>query len=240
MYLCFFFLMIRRPPRSTQSRSSAASDVYKRQIKYCAITLAKTYIIQININCRSNSYSRRSCGCTTKSIAGSYSIGAVSYTHLRAHETPEHLVCRLLLEKKKICPYLPLQSNHVQNHSPLNHNVLFFTVLLLSISAKSQSENDPYTIEIERIYIPGSPAIHSFAFAESNGKWLFAGGRTNGLHGFNPGDAFPKQYSNKNIFVVNPNTLETFSKNIFSDCSYNTADPLRSTNMQQIQLGVGY
>src|SRR5678815_5817277 len=23
----------------------------------------------------------------------------VSYTHLRAHETPEHLVCRLLLEK---------------------------------------------------------------------------------------------------------------------------------------------
>src|SRR5678815_5954466 len=29
-----------------------------------------------------------------------YSI-PVSYTHLRAHETPEHLVCRLLLEKKK-------------------------------------------------------------------------------------------------------------------------------------------
>eukprot|EP00658_Telonema_sp_P-2_P084736 TRINITY_DN9493_c0_g1_i2.p1 TRINITY_DN9493_c0_g1~~TRINITY_DN9493_c0_g1_i2.p1 ORF type:complete len:112 (-),score=31.28 TRINITY_DN9493_c0_g1_i2:21-356(-) len=28
-------------------------------------------------------------------------LEAVSYTHLRAHETPEHLVCRLLLEKKK-------------------------------------------------------------------------------------------------------------------------------------------
>ena len=27
----FFFLMSRRPPRSTQSRSSASSDVYKRQ-----------------------------------------------------------------------------------------------------------------------------------------------------------------------------------------------------------------
>src|SRR5678815_6038874 len=27
------------------------------------------------------------------------SSGSVSYTHLRAHETPEHLVCRLLLEK---------------------------------------------------------------------------------------------------------------------------------------------
>eukprot|EP00658_Telonema_sp_P-2_P057164 TRINITY_DN4562_c0_g1_i3.p1 TRINITY_DN4562_c0_g1~~TRINITY_DN4562_c0_g1_i3.p1 ORF type:complete len:265 (-),score=65.76 TRINITY_DN4562_c0_g1_i3:50-844(-) len=30
-----------------------------------------------------------------------HTIMAVSYTHLRAHETPEHLVCRLLLEKKK-------------------------------------------------------------------------------------------------------------------------------------------
>src|SRR5678815_5995730 len=28
------------------------------------------------------------------------SLISVSYTHLRAHETPEHLVCRLLLEKK--------------------------------------------------------------------------------------------------------------------------------------------
>ena len=30
-HLCFF-LMIRRPPRSTLDRSSAASDVYKRQV----------------------------------------------------------------------------------------------------------------------------------------------------------------------------------------------------------------
>ena len=29
--MCVLFLRIRRPPRSTQSRSSAASDVYKRQ-----------------------------------------------------------------------------------------------------------------------------------------------------------------------------------------------------------------
>src|SRR5678816_3310377 len=38
---------------------------------------------------------------TAISILGTYrAIIAVSYTHLRAHETPEHLVCRLLLEKK--------------------------------------------------------------------------------------------------------------------------------------------
>ena len=31
---------------------------------------------------------------------------AVSYTHLRAHETPEHIVCRLLLEKNKTITHL--------------------------------------------------------------------------------------------------------------------------------------
>ena len=36
--------------------------------------------------------------CDRCSMAG---ICPVSYTHLRAHETPEHLVCRLLLAKKK-------------------------------------------------------------------------------------------------------------------------------------------
>src|SRR5678816_1498708 len=33
-------------------------------------------------------------------VAGVEDCISVSYTHLRAHETPEHLVCRLLLEKK--------------------------------------------------------------------------------------------------------------------------------------------
>ena len=31
-----------------------------------------------------------------------FSIGPVSYTHLRAHETGRNLVCRLLLEKKTL------------------------------------------------------------------------------------------------------------------------------------------
>ena len=33
-------------------------------------------------------------------------IASVSYTHLRAHETVLDLVCRLLLEKKKIKNYI--------------------------------------------------------------------------------------------------------------------------------------
>src|SRR5450756_3188071 len=36
--------MIRRPPRSTQSRSSAASDVYKRQMNARRVELAHRYL----------------------------------------------------------------------------------------------------------------------------------------------------------------------------------------------------
>ncbi|MEO8210177.1 MAG: T9SS type A sorting domain-containing protein [bacterium] len=120
----------------------------------------------------------------------------------------------------------------------------FLTALLCLILftdiIKSQTTTEPYSIELERINMPGTPSIHSFAFAESdelNVKWLFIGGRTNGLHGFNAGDAFPKQFANKNIFVVDPNASLTWSRNIFLDIPLYIADPLRSTNMQHFQDG---
>ena len=91
LMIYFFFLMIRRPPRSTQSRSSAASDVYKRQDLDCGDSLEP------------RAGGADATGPTESSGSGfGASFEAVSYTHLRAHETPEHLVCRLLLEKKNI------------------------------------------------------------------------------------------------------------------------------------------
>src|SRR5678809_1695883 len=69
--------MIRRPPRSTLDRSSAASDVYKRQVFWTARLADRSPSRRGAPNC------------------------PVSYTHLRAHETGRNLVCRLLLEKKK-------------------------------------------------------------------------------------------------------------------------------------------
>mgnify|MGYP003381537123 CR=1 FL=1 len=83
--------MIRRPPRSTLDRSSAASDVYKRQVQSAI---------------EQNGYAEIS---KDDHVADVGDVGAtghyhmpVSYTHLRAHETVLDLVCRLLLEKKKI------------------------------------------------------------------------------------------------------------------------------------------
>eukprot|EP00831_Metopus_contortus_P004031 TRINITY_DN11487_c0_g1_i5.p2 TRINITY_DN11487_c0_g1~~TRINITY_DN11487_c0_g1_i5.p2 ORF type:complete len:104 (+),score=8.16 TRINITY_DN11487_c0_g1_i5:39-350(+) len=55
-HMVFFFLMIRRPPRSTQGVSSAASDVYKRQDIYSSNSIdhksisSREYFIYITSN----------------------------------------------------------------------------------------------------------------------------------------------------------------------------------------------
>ena len=90
--LCFvcFFLMIRRPPRSTLDRSSAASDVYKRQGGALAL---------IEVLAREDHLSV--ARLQVEHVLAGRGTLAVSYTHLRAHETVLDIVCRLLLEKKK-------------------------------------------------------------------------------------------------------------------------------------------
>ena len=112
----FFFLMIRRPPRSTLDRSSAASDVYKRQRIARAARAART--------CRRTS--RRS-GSSTNPAGWWCSARTVSYTHLRAHETVLDLVCRLLLEKKKqpkttTNMHRPEQNTDNRTHTYTNSN----------------------------------------------------------------------------------------------------------------------
>src|SRR5450756_3155540 len=86
--------MIRRPPRSTQSRSSAASDVYKRQQPVLELVLLAPDLLHLRGRISFDHMHH-------PSLMPSSSLTPVSYTHLRAHETRHDLVCRLLLEKKK-------------------------------------------------------------------------------------------------------------------------------------------
>ena len=81
--------MIRRPPRSTLDRSSAASDVYKRQVGGLALHQAVDEELQQHPGRHGD-----------EDVAKERRQQSVSYTHLRAHETVLDLVCRLLLEKK--------------------------------------------------------------------------------------------------------------------------------------------
>ena len=90
MCVVFFFLMIRRPPRSTLDRSSAAADVYKRQVLLAGLLGGVGESVQPD-----------DLGAVAREPGQGVGVEPVSYTHLRAHETVLDIVCRLLLEKKK-------------------------------------------------------------------------------------------------------------------------------------------
>jgi len=115
---------------------------------------------------------------------------------------------------------------------------IFIFLCTLSIFSLKGYSAVPFTIEIEQVQIPGAPSLHSFAFAQSNGKWLFIGGRTNGLHGFSVTvPSFPRAYANRNIFVVDPATNQVWQRNIYMDLPIAMADPLKAHNSQYYQNG---
>ena len=113
--------MIRRPPRSTLDRSSAASDVYKRQVQ------------ELRFVGQHRQRGVRAHGADGLDAVLGHGLQdhAVSYTHLRAHETVLDLVCRLLLEKK--------QTTHTHTHKKKkkkkNNNIsVTYTNIKLDVS----------------------------------------------------------------------------------------------------------
>ena len=102
--LVFFFLMIRRPPRSTLDRSSAASDVYKRQEHVVGVFRVNPVHVVVHVLVLLAEIVPGFATVVADFVENIHQVDgvrAVSYTHLRAHETVLDLVCRLLLEKKK-------------------------------------------------------------------------------------------------------------------------------------------
>lgn len=73
----------------------------------------------------------------------------------------------------------------------------------------------PYRIKIEKADFSLPAGVHSFAWAEYDGKWLILAGRTNGMHGFNSPpytratENFPSTKQNHMVFVVDPKTKTT-------------------------------
>ncbi|MEM7038759.1 MAG: hypothetical protein AAF570_17360, partial [Bacteroidota bacterium] len=79
--------------------------------------------------------------------------------------------------------------------------------------------------------ITGAPEIHSFSYAQWDGRWLFIGGRQNGLHGFLPPLAFPSSGINDAIWVVDPVANQTWSVPVDS-LPDSIREPITSSNMQ--------
>lgn len=76
----------------------------------------------------------------------------------------------------------------------------------------------PFTLSIEQVEWAGEPlpAIHSAATAIHDGKLLFIGGKTSGLHGFtcDPAQNFPAAHFNRELYVVDLASGEVFARSI--------------------------
>src|SRR5438876_2490245 len=83
-FLSFFFLMIPRPPRSTLFPTRRSSDL---AVNYRPLLGRKATLSAV---------------CSrTASEAQAFSVALRSEEHTSELQSPVHLVCRLLLEKKK-------------------------------------------------------------------------------------------------------------------------------------------
>jgi len=116
-------------------------------------------------------------------------------------------------------------------------------ILLLSVwigyFQNAQAQNHPLELELEPFTISGFPGLHSYAFTTHDGKWLIIGGRTNGLHGFQPPTAFPMATQNTNIYVVDPVMQQVWSSPIAS-LPQNIKEHIASSNMEGARIGVYY
>ena len=95
MHVYFFFFKDTATTEIYTRRSSAASDVYKRQERFWPLT---TRLPAVGRSIEAINLTKVVLPAPEWPVMKT--IWPVSYTHLRAHETVLDLVCRLLLEKK--------------------------------------------------------------------------------------------------------------------------------------------
>ena len=111
----------------------------------------------------------------------------------------------------------------------------FFTVfLIVAGSMFTQQIPFSYSVKLKPRSIPNLPGLHSFVFAQHNGKWLIIGGRKDGLHARQPFNAFPAATNNTELYVVDINTQQFWTASVNS-LPTGLKEQLQSTNMNFYQ-----
>lgn len=110
-----------------------------------------------------------------------------------------------------------------------------FILIAISFTLTGQSSFN-YELSLVPVSIPNLPGLHSYAYAQHQGKWLIIGGRTDGLHPRQPFNAFPTSQSNTNIYVVDVANSQIWSASVNS-LPTGLKEQLQSTNMNFHQEG---
>lgn len=102
----------------------------------------------------------------------------------------------------------------------------------------------PYAVALRELSVaPASlPNLHSAATAVWDGQWVLLGGRTNGLHGLTGMNAFDPQYENREVWVIDTVTRQSWHKSLLesspaSGLTADQVDSLSSVNTQFHQAG---
>ncbi|HEX6333980.1 MAG TPA: hypothetical protein VFZ78_07120, partial [Flavisolibacter sp.] len=85
------------------------------------------------------------------------------------------------------------------------------SIFLLLLSSVSAQDSFHYMVQLEPVVVNGFPGLHSFAWAQHEGKWLLIGGRLDGVHARQPFNAFPAAMENSNVFVLDIYTKQLWS-----------------------------
>ena len=92
--------------------------------------------------------------------------------------------------------------------------IILFTVMVTR--AQQAGKSLPFQIRLEQTEMAGLPALHSFAYATWQGKWLLMGGRVDGLHRRQPWATFDEEGQNRFIYVVDPVKKRVLKKELQS------------------------
>lgn len=112
-------------------------------------------------------------------------------------------------------------------------SILALLVVVFSNAVISQ-DGFNYALRLNQVEVDGLPGLHSYSYAQHDGKWLLIGGRRDGLHARQPFNAFPENFNNLDVFVVDVknNNLWTGTLN---DLSVGIKEQLQSTNLNFYQ-----
>lgn len=112
----------------------------------------------------------------------------------------------------------------------------WFLFFWMSFLATAQTSDFPYTLQITPIANTNLPGLHSYAFGMWQNKWVFIGGRLDGIHARQPFNAFPANSSNTMLIVYQPSTNQIWTRSV-NELAVGLKEQLQSTNMNFYQDG---
>ena len=113
---------------------------------------------------------------------------------------------------------------------------LFSFLTALTFSGFYAQTSFDFDILIEPVNMQDAVGLHSYAFGQSDGKWLIVGGRRDGIHARQPFNAFPASNNNSTLYVIDPLASQVLSTSV-STLPTAIAEQLQSTNMNFYQDG---